>query len=105
MPEGASGSKKPSTNQSNCNQRGCQVPAQVNSQTWQIDQHDSDFRVRKETVGVKGLWNLPLQLRRMAKTRHVARESLKGGLKRPLHEAKSEAWNVEDHKMLEIPEP
>lgn len=59
----------------------------MNSQTWQIGQHDSDFTDIKDTGGVKGFWDLPLQLRRTAKTRHVARESLKGGLKRPLHEA------------------
>lgn len=41
----------------------------------------------QEKYTVKGLWNLPLQVKKAAEARHVTRESLSGGQEWPLHEA------------------
>lgn len=62
------------------------APSQASILTWQHWPHGSSFRVTKDKK-VKGLWNLPLQLRNAAETRHVAGEPLHGGPKETWWEA------------------
>lgn len=64
---------------------------QCNSNIWPVSSPSKKQNLvtllYQEKYSVKGLWDLPLQLKKAAEARHVTRESLNGGQERPLHEA------------------